>query len=146
MTTAVQRITPPALDSEDLQSIIDEIAADAKRRREGEDAPPFAAIELIRKHRLGAVRLPEDQGGAGYSLHDLFALLIRLAEADPDVPHIIRIHLGFVEERRRTPNRAAGEFWLDRVRDGLLIGGASSELSSRAVGVYSLRFHSHRRR
>lgn len=137
MTTAVQQITPPALDSGELQSIIDEIAADAKQRREGEDAPPFAAIELIRKHRLGAVRLPKDEGGAGYSLHDLFTLLIRLAEADPDVPHIIRVHLGFVEERRRTPNRDSGQFWLDKVRDGLLIGGASSELSSRAVGVYT---------
>lgn len=137
MTTVITRSAPPALDSDELRSIIEEIAADAKRRRDGEDGPPFVAIDLIREHRLGAVRLPVEEGGAGYTLRELFTLLIRLAEADPDVPHIIRIHLGFVEERRRTPDRVSGEFWLDKVRDGLLIGGANSELTSRAVGVYT---------
>ncbi|UZF46693.1 MULTISPECIES: acyl-CoA dehydrogenase family protein [Rhodococcus] len=117
--------------------ILSVIAADARRRRdEGGGEPPLAALELLREERIGAVRVPVELGGAGYSLRDLFDLIIDLAEADPDVPHILRVHFAFVEELFRVPTTEKKQRWLGEVLAGSLFGGANSELSSRAVGKY----------
>ncbi|MFC9355913.1 acyl-CoA dehydrogenase family protein [Rhodococcus sp. NPDC057014] len=129
---------PPARGSAELAAVIAEIADDAARRRAGGGTEgPHRAVELIREHRLGAVRVPREQGGGGYTLQDLFDLVIDLAEADPDVPHIIRVHYAFVEELLRVPRTERKEAWLPDVVSGKLFGGASSELSTRAVGSYS---------
>lgn len=124
---------PPALDSPESAEILDRIATDARIRRD-QGGRPEVALQLVRRHRLGAVRLPVELGGAGYSKRQLFELVIRLAEADPDVPHILRVHWGFVEDRLRLRHREAGRPWLAQIADGLLFGGASSELSSHTVG------------
>lgn len=130
-------VRPPALDSPTLAGIIEEIAADARARRADGGGRPELAIELIRRHRLGAVRLPVDLGGAGYSKRQLFELIIRLAAADPDVPHILRIHWGFTEDRLRLRERETDRDWLAQIAAGVLFGGVSSELSTRTVGTYA---------
>lgn len=135
--TSVITKRPPAIDSPELQSVIDEIAADAARRRNGDGGQPWRAIELAREHRLGAVRVPTEFGGGGYSKRQLFELVIRLGEADPDVPHILRVHWGFVEDRLRLRKAEDGTPWLAQVVDGVFFGGASSELSDRPPGVYT---------
>ncbi|MFE7422621.1 acyl-CoA dehydrogenase family protein [Rhodococcus sp. NPDC057529] len=135
---APEAVRPPARGSAELAAVIAEIADDAARRRAGGGTEgPHRAVELIREHRLGAVRVPREQGGGGYTLQDLFDLVIDLAEADPDVPHIIRVHYAFVEELLRVPRTERKEAWLPDVVSGKLFGGASSELSTRAVGSYS---------
>src|SRR6478609_2879165 len=136
--TRVDIADVPAPGSEISRAeLVAQIAADADRRRQAGGAePPFAAIELLRRHRIGAVRVPVELGGAGYSLRDLFDLLIDLAEADPDVPHIVRAHFGFVEELLRVPTTEAKRRWLPEIVAGKLFGGAISELSAHAVGNY----------
>ncbi|KAF0959687.1 acyl-CoA dehydrogenase family protein [Rhodococcus sp. T7] len=135
---APEAVRPPARGSAELAAVIAEIADDAARRRAGGGTEgPRRAVELIREHRLGAVRVPLEHGGGGYTLQNLFDLVIDLAEADPDVPHIIRVHYAFVEELLRVPRTERKDAWLPEVLSGKLFGGASSELSTRAVGSYS---------
>lgn len=134
--TGIVTARPPALDSAELAAVIGEIAADARRRRAEGGGRPDAAIGLARRHRLGAVRVPVRLGGGGYSKRDLFSLVIRLAEADPDVPHILRVHWGFVEDRLRLRGSERDRPWLGQIVEGVLFGGANSELNDRAPGVY----------
>ncbi|MDV2476151.1 acyl-CoA dehydrogenase [Rhodococcus zopfii] len=133
-----ETVRPPTPGSPELASVIEEIRADAvARRAAGGTEGPHRAVALLRKHRLGAVRVPREQGGGGYSLQQLFDLVVDLAEADPDVPHIVRVHYGFVEEIFRQPRTDRKSAWLPEIVEGKLFGGASSELGSRPVGTYT---------
>lgn len=128
---------PPSPRSAELAAVVEEIRADAAARRAaGGTEAPHRAIALIRRHRLGAVRVPRELGGGGYTLQELFDLVVDLAEADPDVPHIVRVHYSFVEEILRVPRTDRKDAWLPEVVAGKLFGGASSELSSKPVGGY----------
>lgn len=137
--TGVLTTRPPALESPELQAIIGEITQDARRRRDdgGGDHQPHRALQLVREHRLGAVRIPAQLGGGGYSKRDFFALVIRLGEADPDVPHILRVHWGFTEDRLRLRRAEQDRPWLSQIADGVLFGGANSELTDRPAGTYT---------
>jgi alkylation response protein AidB-like acyl-CoA dehydrogenase len=128
----------PRPGSPEIAEIVAEVAADAARRRaDGGTEPPTAAIAAIKKLRLGAVRVPAELGGGGWRITELFDLLIDLAEADPDVPHILRIHFGFVEELFRLPRSEKKQRWLPDVLDGKLFGGALTELSTHPAGNYT---------
>jgi alkylation response protein AidB-like acyl-CoA dehydrogenase len=133
MTSTLTSI--PAPGSAELTSLVALIAADARRRRaDGGHEPPTAAIALVREHRLGAVRVPTELGGGGYTLSEFFDLVVDLAEADPDVPHILRVHFSFVEDILRVPSSDTKLKWLPHVLEGKLFGGANSELSSHNGG------------
>jgi alkylation response protein AidB-like acyl-CoA dehydrogenase len=106
--------------------------------RDFNDENPFAAVEIARKARIGALRLPVELGGYGFSIREFFATLIDLAEADAAVAHIFRTHFWFAEERLHSVNTTARARWLGEIGRGAIIGNASSEQGSSAVG--SLRF------
>lgn len=130
--TAAREEIPAAAD---LDEVLARIGADYRGRLAlGGLEPPRLGVELVRRHRLGAVRLATQHGGAGYSVPEFFEFAIALAKADPDLAHILRVHFSLVEEIQRVPHRQAHSRLVDLVADGLLIGGTSSELSSRAVG------------
>ncbi|MFE5700302.1 acyl-CoA dehydrogenase [Rhodococcus koreensis] len=134
----IESAGPPQPGSAELAAVIEEIRADAVARRAAGGADgPHGAVELLRRHRLGAVRVPRELGGGGYTLQQLFDLVLDLAEADPDVPHIVRVHYSFVEEVLRLPRTDRKSAWLPKIVAGRLFGGASSELSSRPVGTYT---------
>lgn len=125
----------PFPSSDQLDKLVAVIAEDADRRRNGDD-PPHLAIELIREHRLGAARLPSELGGGGFTVRQLLELLIALGAADPDVPHIVRIHFQHVEQLIVDHGRGEeAEPWFSEAIRGRLIGGAGSELGPRAVGT-----------
>ncbi|TDU31936.1 alkylation response protein AidB-like acyl-CoA dehydrogenase [Panacagrimonas perspica] len=126
-----------AVDPTDLPAVLREIAREAGRR-ELNDENPFEAIDLVRAARIGALRLPIALGGAGYSVREMFAAVIDLAEADPVVAHIIRTHYWFVEERLRSSDSDARRHWIGEIAAGKLFGNATSELGAAAVG--SLRY------
>jgi alkylation response protein AidB-like acyl-CoA dehydrogenase len=88
------------LRSPDLDALLDRIAEGASDR-ERERTLPFPEIDLIRKARLGALRLPAEAGGAGSSIRELFEIVIRLGEADANVAHILRNHFSVVERLLR---------------------------------------------
>ena len=54
--------------------------------------------------------------------------MIRLAEADPDVGHSLRLHFSQVEEFLRSPDSEHREGWLQRIANGDIIGNAFTEI------------------
>ncbi|MCA1394867.1 acyl-CoA dehydrogenase family protein [Bradyrhizobium sp. BRP56] len=124
------RLRSHAPDIDALLGRIAEGAADRERER----ALPFAQVDLIRKARLGALRLPIEAGGAGLSIHALFEIVIGLGEADANVAHILRNHFSVVERLVRRPKDDQHRQWQKAVADGAIIGLAATELDTPKVG------------
>ena len=121
------------LRSPDLDALLNGIAEGA-RERERERTLPFPQIDLIRKARLGALRLPAEAGGGGSSIRELFEIVIRLGEADANVAHILRNHFSVVERLVRQPRTDQHREWQKAVADGAIIGLAATELETPKVG------------
>jgi alkylation response protein AidB-like acyl-CoA dehydrogenase len=123
------------LDSQspDIDALLGRIAEGAAHR-ERERILPFAEVDLIRKARLGALRLPVDVGGAGASIRTLFELVIQLGAADANVAHILRNHFSVVERLVRRPKDEQHRQWQKAVADGAIIGLAATELDTPKVG------------
>jgi alkylation response protein AidB-like acyl-CoA dehydrogenase len=120
---------PPA----DIDPLLNRIAEGASER-ERDRILPFQEIDLIRKARLGALRLPTAAGGAGSTIRELFEVVIRLGEADANVAHILRNHFSVVERLVRTPKDEQSREWQKAVAEGAIIGLATTELESPKVG------------
>jgi alkylation response protein AidB-like acyl-CoA dehydrogenase len=90
---------------------------------------------------LFTVRIPKRFGGAGGSVKDVIALLIRIASADSNVAQALRPGFGFVEGL--LASRAEGaeeerERWFGRYLQGAVIGNAGWEVGG-ANGSISAR-------
>lgn len=105
-----------------------------ERERTGER--PFAAIDLAREQRLGALRIPAADGGGGASLRELFAVVIALAAADVNVAHILRGHFAHVEDRLRLGIQER-ERVVALALSGKIVGNASTELGSTPAGAFT---------
>lgn len=117
-----------------------EVVAAGASTRDAERIHPHDALALLRQARFGALRLPVAEGGQGASLRDIIQQAILLAEADTSVAHIYRNHFTFLERFLigSTDPRRAG--WRRIVRDGGIIGLASTELDRPQVGgTYPLK-------
>jgi alkylation response protein AidB-like acyl-CoA dehydrogenase len=121
------------LRSPELGALLNRIAEGASDR-ERERTLPFPEIDLIRKARLGALRLPAEAGGAGSSIRELFEIVIRLGEADANIAHILRNHFSVVERLVRRPRTDQHREWQKAVADGAIIGLAATELETPKVG------------
>jgi alkylation response protein AidB-like acyl-CoA dehydrogenase len=119
--------------SPDLEALLSHIAEGASER-ERERILPYESIDLIRRARLGALRLPIEAGGAGSSIRELFEVVIRLGAADANVAHILRNHFSVVERLVRFPRDDQSRQWQKAVADGAIIGLATTELESPKVG------------
>ncbi|MDB5653627.1 MAG: acyl-CoA dehydrogenase, partial [Tardiphaga sp.] len=119
--------------SPDLQALFDHIAQ-GELERERDRVLPYDAIALIRRSRLGALRIPRADGGGGASVRELLAIVIRLATADANVAHILRNHFSVVERLVLAPQDAQSRQWRDEVVRGDIIGLAATELGSPQVG------------
>ncbi|KAF3889550.1 MULTISPECIES: acyl-CoA dehydrogenase family protein [Nostocales] len=131
--TTIQFSTPLTANSPELQQLFDFIAlgaADRDRNR----ILPFDVVELIRRSRLGALRIPVSEGGGGSSARELFEVVIRLGEADPNVAHIVRNHFSVTERILRSERSERNRRWLKAVVDGAIIGLASTELEVKRAG------------
>jgi alkylation response protein AidB-like acyl-CoA dehydrogenase len=131
---ALAPAAPLRANSPELARILEAIAADASTR-DRDRIHPFEALDVLRKARLGALRLPVAEGGGGATLREIVEVAIRLAEADTNVAHIYRNHFTLVErfivgsaedERRRA--------WRRSVLDGAIIGLAATELDRKQTG------------
>jgi alkylation response protein AidB-like acyl-CoA dehydrogenase len=71
---------PLGLHSPELVDTLLKLIAEDESKRER--VLPHPVIDLIRKARLGALRLPTSVGGGGSSIRELFEVVIRLGEAD----------------------------------------------------------------
>ncbi len=130
---------PVRYGTPEYRQVIEDIGRSAAESKL-EGVNPHAAIDIVRQSRLGALRVPQAQGGGGCSIRELFAALIDLAEADPDIPHILRAHFWFVEELMRLTNSADRDRWLERIVAGDIFGNAVTEIGgSAAVGAFVLQ-------
>lgn len=127
--TAQQSIAVPA----DLASLRARFAptfariAETALAREHNRELAYDAVGWLREAGFGALRVPVEQGGGGASLPQLFELLIELAEADSNLPHILRAHFGFVEGRLSKGEGGSQEYWFPKVVAGDLWGAAMAE-------------------
>jgi alkylation response protein AidB-like acyl-CoA dehydrogenase len=132
--TATQPQTVTA-GSERLTQLIAAIGEGTlERERTGER--PFAAIDLVREQRLGALRIPAADGGGGASLRELFAVVIALATADVNVAHILRGHFAHVEDRLRLGIQER-ERVVALALSGNIVGNASTELGTTPAGAFT---------
>lgn len=106
--------------------------------REQQRELAFEAVALLRDAGFTALRVPQVHGGAGISLPVLFGLLIDLAEADSNLPQIVRAHFGFVEGRLSAREPASQDYWFAKVVAGQLWGAAMAERSDSSTNSVSL--------
>lgn len=116
-----------------LRELVAALAAGALARDRGE-ADTFDAIALVRAARLGVFRVPTAEGGAGATLPQLYELVLDLAEADSNIPHILRNHFAFVEKALRARHLPQYQRWLQHVNDNELFGLGASELGTQNIG------------
>jgi alkylation response protein AidB-like acyl-CoA dehydrogenase len=131
--TTVDRPTRTLPGTEEWTELLDRIAERAKDR-DLNDENPFDEVTALKRAGFGTLRLPESEGGAGFTVPQLFSSVIDVAHADPIVAHIFRTHFWFVEERLRTAGNPASQQWLAKVAEGKIFGNAFSEKGTLAVG------------
>ncbi|MDM9384086.1 acyl-CoA dehydrogenase family protein [Chlorogloeopsis sp. ULAP01] len=131
--STIQFSAPVTAHSPELQQLFDFIALGASER-DRDRILPFDVVELIRRSRLGALRIPVAEGGAGSSARELFEVVIRLGDADPNVAHIVRNHFSVTERILRSERTQRNRRWLKAVIDGAIIGLASTELEVKRSG------------
>jgi len=105
-------------------------AAERERTRTLPDEP----IQWLKEAGFGTVRIPQQKGGWGASLPQLFQLLIELAEADSNLPQALRAHFAFVEDRLNQPDNVERDAWFRRFIDGELVGSGWTEIGNVRLG------------
>lgn len=109
-----------------FQDIFDRIA-EGSITRENDRTLPFDAVQWLKDSGFTALRVPQKQGGSGVSLSQFFSLLIRLAEADSNLPQILRANAGFTELLLERKDDADTHHWLSVIGSGQSFGAATSE-------------------
>ncbi|WP_217547761.1 acyl-CoA dehydrogenase family protein [Pantoea sp. GbtcB22] len=102
--------------------------------RERERTLPHQPISWLKEAGFGTVRIPQEKGGWGASLPQLFQLLTELAEADSNLPQALRAHFAFVEDRLNQPDSAERDRWFGRFIDGELVGSGWTEIGTVKLG------------
>lgn len=104
--------------------------AEGNLAREADRVFPYEQVRALIDAGFSRVRIPVKDGGDAATLNQTFALLAEVAEADPNVAHVFRNHLAFVEDRLNDPGSEATAVWLQRFRDGDFVGGGWTEAST----------------
>ncbi|MDU8357455.1 acyl-CoA dehydrogenase family protein [Pseudomonas syringae group sp. J309-1] len=110
-------------------------------QRERDRQLPYEAVAQIAKAGLFTCRIPTRFGGAGGSVEDVIALLIRIASADSNVAQALRPGFGFVEGLLASQAEGAEgerERWFERYLQGAVVGNAGWEVGG-ANGSISAR-------
>lgn len=94
---------------------------------------PFEQLKWLKDSGFTRLRLPKQYGGFDASIPELFGLLIELAEADSNLPQILRIHFGFTEDLLISKNEKFKQRWLERISLGQTIGSAWSEGGNESI-------------
>lgn len=130
-------LRPATAREEDLlkrfQPVFDRIA-EGNIARERNRTFPYEQVQWLKDADFALVRVPEEFGGWGASLEQTFYLLALLAEADPNVAHVWRNHLAFIEDRLNARPSPANERWFQRFRDREFVGGGWTEANN---GTYA---------
>lgn len=111
-------ITDAELDAR-FGPIYTRIAAGAVER-EQQRALAHEPVAWLRAAGFGALRVPQVHSGLGASLPQLLRQLVRLGQADSNLPQIFRAHFGFVEGRLSAADADSQQYWFARVAAGEL--------------------------
>lgn len=95
--------------------------------RESERRLPIEEVRQLKESGFTALRVPVEHGGGGVSLADYFSLLIRLGEAESNLPQILRVNAGFTELLQERRDDADTRRWLKVIGSGQTFGAAASE-------------------
>ncbi|WP_291278731.1 acyl-CoA dehydrogenase family protein [Galactobacter sp.] len=95
---------------------------------------PFEEVEALDAAGFGALLVPASAGGIGVSIETFIRLLIDLAEADSNVAHLYRGHVGFVTSLKYQPEHIQ-QRWYREVLNGKTVGNASTERGGNALGT-----------
>jgi len=126
-------LRPPSATDDELWSRFGptfEFVAEANVERERAREFPHDQVRWLKDAGFGALRIPKEDGGFGASLRQTFALLADLGTADPNVAHIFRNHLAFVEDRLNAPRSATNDTWIKRFLSGAFVGGGWTEANN----------------
>jgi len=126
-------LRPPSATDDELWSRFGptfEFVAEANVERERAREFPHVQVRWLKDAGFGALRIPKEDGGFGASLRQTFALLADLGTADPNVAHIFRNHLAFVEDRLNAPRSATNDTWIKRFLSGAFVGGGWTEANN----------------
>lgn len=104
---------------------------------------PDEEIGWLREARFTQLRLAPELGGQGASLPELFALLIELGAADPNVTNAVRAHFGFTEDVFNSDDEAWRALWIERIAAGQTIGSGYSEAGASPLGGQSTTLRQH---
>jgi alkylation response protein AidB-like acyl-CoA dehydrogenase len=134
LTIDTDTTVPPgsALPSDALDALLAEIAEGAAVR-ERDRIPPFEQVRAIGDAGLGALRVPVADGGPGATLRELFAFVVRLADADSNIAQSLRAHFHFVEGRIAAADEAQRERWFPQVLAGKLFGNGTVERTTKEI-------------
>ncbi|MFK4762441.1 acyl-CoA dehydrogenase family protein [Microbacterium sp. ZW T5_45] len=103
------------------------------RDREASGTPPQEQLQALIAHGFAGLRVPVEHGGGGIRLVQILRLIAELAEADPNLAHIWRNHLSFIEDRLHDPDDPRSADWLRRLGAGEVVGGGWSEPAAPGV-------------
>ncbi|HEY0122007.1 MAG TPA: acyl-CoA dehydrogenase [Rhizobium sp.] len=128
-TNAAKKVVSAKPDLAALPALFAEIGRSAASR-EANREHPFAELDLLRRARFGALRVAVRHGGAGISLRELLEQVIALADADPNVAHILRNHFNFVERYAIDPDDPAQRKFNADVVEGAIFSVANTEIGN----------------
>jgi alpha-ketoglutarate-dependent taurine dioxygenase/alkylation response protein AidB-like acyl-CoA dehydrogenase len=109
-----------------FSDLFERIAAGAVEREQNRELA-YEAVQWLRDAGFTALRVPKRYGGDGITLPQFFRLLVKLGEADSNLPQILRLNFGFIETRLESNDEASRERWLGLAANGVLFGAAISE-------------------
>ncbi|MBX8510380.1 acyl-CoA dehydrogenase family protein [Pseudomonas cichorii] len=131
-----QAVTDAELEAR-FAPVIVRIAAGAVEREQQRQLA-HEPVAWLKEAGFGALRVPRRYGGLGASLPQLLHWLVRLGEADSNLPQILRAHLGFVEGRLSSRDIASQAYWFAKVAAGELWGAAMAERSDSSGNTVAL--------
>lgn len=121
-----------------FQPVFERIGESA-RQREQHRQLPYQPIAWLREAGFGRLRLPQEEGGFGASIPQLFSLLVDLAAADSNVAQALRGHFSFVEDRLNQSPGAQRSLWTGRIANGDLVGNGWTENGATTLGTAQTR-------
>ncbi|MHA3049714.1 acyl-CoA dehydrogenase family protein [Acinetobacter sp. ANC 4641] len=96
-------------------------------QREQQRILPYEQLQWLKDSGFTRLRLPKALGGFDATIPELFALLVELAQADSNLPQVLRVHFGFTEDVLISQDPVFKARWLKRIAAGETIGSAWSE-------------------
>ena len=100
---------------------------------------PAEEINKLKKAGIGALRLPEAEGGFGATLPELANILIELSQADSNITQALRGHFGFVEDVISKAHADCRKRWAERIARGEIAGNAWTDIGNARQEAFSTR-------